>query len=241
MKKFTLAALSLLLLASVGAAGEEKDCFIPKGSKSAGIVFSYNDYNIGNETGYDALFSMIQGAKATLDTWKFSFAASYFLKDNMSVGLRLNYDRTSIGIDQADLSLSDVGLSLGNHYHLSHEYSAALTARSYLPIAGSRRFAFFTELALEGGLGQGKTYAINDGRKEGTYFDKYSLSLAFSPGISAFVMKNIALEFSLDLMSLDWTNTVQVANRVDYSSSNNFGIHYNIDLLSSRIALVMYF
>ena len=54
-------------------------------------------------------------------------------------------------------------------------------------------------------------------------------------------MKNIALEFSLDLMSLDWTNTVQVANRVDYSSSNNFGIHYNIDLLSSRIALVMYF
>ena len=90
-------------------------------------------------------------------------------------------------------------------------------------------------------MGQGKTYAINDGRKEGTYFDKYSLSLAFSPGISAFVMKNIALEFSLDLMSLDWTNTVQVANRVDYSSSNNFGIHYNIDLLSSRIALVMYF
>ena len=159
----------------------------------------------------------------------------------MSVGLRLNYDRTSIGIDQADLSLSDVGLSLGNHYHLSHEYSAAVTARSYLPIAGSRRFAFFTELALEGGLGQGKTYAINDGRKEGTYYDQYSLSLAVSPGISAFVMKNIAVELSLDLMSLDWTNTVQVANRVDYSSSNNFGIHYNIDLLSSRIALVMYF
>ena len=108
MRKFTLAALSLLLLASVGAAGEEKDCFIPKGSKSAGIVFSYNDYNIGNETGYDALFSMIQGAKATLDTWKFSFAASSFLTSPMSFSLRRPSDRTSLSISPPDLPPADV-------------------------------------------------------------------------------------------------------------------------------------
>ena len=209
MRKLTLVAAALMLSAALATAEEKDNCFIPKGSKSAGLVFSYNDYNIGNETGYDALFSMIQGAKASLDTWKFSIAGSYFVRDNMSLGLRLNYNRTSIGIDE--------------------------------PIAGSRRFAFFTELALEGGVGQGKTYAMNEGRKEGTYYDKFSLSLAFSPGISAFVMKNIAMELSIDLMSLDWTNTVQVANQVDYSTSNNFGIHYNIDLLSTRLALVMYF
>ena len=241
MRKLTLAAAVLMLTASLAAAGEKNTTFIPKGTKSAGLVFSYNDYNIGNETGYDALFSLIQGAKASLDTWKFSIAGSYFLKDNMSLGLKLNYNRTSIGIDQADFAISDMGLSLGNHYHLSHEYTAEIAIRNYMPIAGSRRFAFFTELGLEGGYGQGKTYAVNDGRKEGTYFDKYSLSLVFAPGISAFVMKNIALEFSLDLMSLDWSNTVQVANQVESSTSNNFGIHYNIDLLSSNLAVVMYF
>ena len=241
MRKLTLVAAALMLTAALATAEEKDNCFIPKGSKSAGLVFSYNDYNIGNETGYDALFSMIQGAKASLDTWKFSIAGSYFVRDNMSLGLRLNYSRTSIGIDEADIAFSDMGLSLGNHYHIDHEYTAAITGRSYIPIAGSRRFAFFTELALEGGVGQGKTYAMNEGRKEGTYYDKFSLSLAFSPGISAFVMKNIAMELSIDLMSLDWTNTVQVANQVDYSTSNNFGIHYNIDLLSTRLALVMYF
>lgn len=231
-----------LLLAPIAAAGEENEsCFIPKGTKSAGLVFSYNDYNIGSETGYDALFSMIQGAIGSLDTWKFAASGSYFVKDDMSIGLRLNYNRTSIGIDQADIALSDVGISLGNHYHIGHEYTVALTGRYYMPIAGSKRFAFFSELNLEGGYGQGKTYSINEGRKEGVYYDEYSLSLAVAPGVSAFVMKNIALELSLDLMSLDWTNIHQVANQVDYSNSNSFGIHYNIDLLSTKLALVLYF
>lgn len=242
MRKPILAAAILLLFASIAAAGEEKSsCFIPKGTKSAGIVFSYNDYNIGNETGYDALFSLIQGAQGSLDTWKFAASGSYFIRDDMSVGLRLNYNRTSIGIDQANIALSDMGLSLGNHYHLGHEYSLALTGRYYMPIAGSRHFAFFSEINLEGGYGQGKTYSINEGRKEGVYYDQYSLSLAVAPGISAYVMKNIALELSLDIMSLDWTNTHQVANQVEYGNSNSFGIHYNIDLLSTKLALILYF
>lgn len=241
MRKFTLAAAIFLLFASIAAAGEESRCFIPKGTKSAGLVFSYNDYNIGSETGYDALLSLIQGAKGSLDTWKFKAAGSYFFKDNMSVGVRLGYDRTSIGIDQASIGTADLGLSLGNHYHIGHEYTLALTGRYYMPIANSRRFAFFTELGLEGGYGQGKTYSINEGRKEGTYYDRYAMSLAVSPGICAFVMKNIAVELSLDIMSLDWTNTHQIANQVDYSNSNSFGIHYNLDLLSTNLALVLYF
>lgn len=244
MQKYILSFSLIFLSISPLFANEEETlvCIHPKGTKSVGMSFSYNGYVMGSDRGYDTLLSLVQDAQGSMDFWRFSFRGAYFLKDNLSLGLKFNYKRNELGLDQATLVVSDYELSLGNKYNFSHSYSATIEGRYYFPIDKNKRFSFFSELGLEGGFGQGKTYSItSDELKNGTYYDKYSLSLAFSPGVSAILMKNVAVEVNLDILSLDWSNITQVVNQVDTSQSSTVGINYKINLLSTQLAMVLYF
>lgn len=243
MRRLPLIAISLLLsaFAAQGNDGDKSSCYIPKGTRGAGLSFSYNDYSIGDNAGYNALFSMIEDIKAASLSWSFSAMGTYFIKDDISVGLRLNYDRTSIDLESANLSLADLGLSLGNHYHLDHQYTLALATRYYTPLGRSGKLAYFTELRAKGGFAQGKTYMLNEGRKEGTFQTKYSAGIYAVPGVSLKVSDNVAVEACLEILGLDWQKTVQLTNQVDRSVMTEFGINYKVNLLSTELGIVLYF
>ena len=245
MKKLLTLAISIFIVASGAFAAEsveeQHSAFFPKGTKSSGLNVSYNSYNIGNETGYNALFSLITGMKGGLERWKFGINGSYFLKDDFSLGLRFKYGRNSLSLDSGNLNFSDVGISLGNYYYVGQEYSLDIFTRAYIPIFGSKTVAFFGEMGLRGGIGQSKTYSLDDGLKHGAFQTKYSASIFAAPGVTFRVTNGVALEFSVEVFSIDWQNTVQIINQVDHSNYNSFGLNFNIDVLSANLALCMYF
>lgn len=243
IRKFTLLLLGALASVTAFATeeNEEPAVFLTKGTKSASLVFSYDDYNIGNETGFDAFFSLLQGMKASLDTWKFSIGGSYFIKDDFSIGLKIGYNRSTFGVDDASINLSELGLSLANNYYLGHTYTGSISGKYYNSIARSKRFAFFSELRATVAYGQNKTYTIDEGLKHGNYQEKFSAALSVVPGVCIMVMPNVAVELGLEVMGLEWTNTVQTTNQVDASTFNSFGIHYSLDLLSTELGVVLYF
>ena len=257
-KKLLTMVLALALFSSAGihakdttavkpfdrGIGRPSSCFIPKGSIGAGVSLSYNNYSLGNlagDSGYSMLFSLIQNVHGNMTSFSISPYASYFFADNLSVGLRFDYERSSLGLDNLDVALMDeMSLSLQGFHHFRHNYTGSVTLRAYIPFASSKRFAMFTEVRATGGYGQGKTYKVEDGAKFGTYQDIYTAELGLVPGIMAFLTDEVAFEVSVGLLGFNYQKVSQVTNQVERSQMENSGINFRVNLLSIGFGLSFY-
>ena len=107
--------------------------FIPKGTIGTGVAFSYNEYNIGkasDDVGYQMLFSMLQGMKGNFMNWSVAPHISYFVADNISIGARFDYSRTSANLANASLAVSDdLALNVSDFNYFKHSYMG-----SHLPL-----------------------------------------------------------------------------------------------------------
>lgn len=224
--------------------GISTSTFIPKGTVATGVTFSYHDYNLGqgaDDAGYSALMSLIGDVHGTMQSWGAAPWLSYFVADNFSVGVRFDYDRSELGLGNANISLGDLAnFSLSDYHFLRQSYTGSITGRYYIPFADSKRFAMFAELRAVGGYGQSETYKVTDGLKFGTYQDIYKLELGFVPGLCAFVTDNVAVEVSVGLLSLNYNMTVQTTNQVDKSVMENYGANFKINPLSVGLGLSFY-
>lgn len=259
MKKilvFVAAALftSAALYAGTAEEGEKKpfdrgigistSTFIPKGTVGAGVAFSYNNYMVGNgadDSGFSALMSLIGGVHGDLFTFGVAPWVSYFVMDNLSVGVRFDYDRTSLGLGNAAISLGDLmDFSISDFHFLKQSYTGAVTGRYYVPIGNSKRFGMFAELRAIGGYGQSETYKIDGEDKFGTYQDIYMFELGLVPGITVFVTDEVSVELSIGLMGFDYTKREQVTNQVEHSVMENSGANFKINPLALGLGLSFY-
>lgn len=258
MKKFFLTILlsSSTFVAFAGSGNEEicepfdrgigKDntCFIPKGSVGCGLSVSYNNYSIGNasdDAGYKMLYSLIDGMHASLNSFGISPYVTYFFANNLSVGLRFDYEKSGFNLGNLDLALSDdLAFSIKDLNYLRQGYSGAIALRNYMPIAGSRRFAIFAEVSASGTYAQSESYRHEDGNKFGTYQDIYKLSLGIVPGVVCFMTNEAALEVSVGVLGFDYQKTVQTTNQVEKSVMENSNANFKINLLSIKIGMSFY-
>jgi len=218
--------------------------FIPKGTVGAGITFSYNDYNLGQgagDAGYTALLSLIGDVHGNLQTWGVAPWVSYFVADNLSVGVRFDYTRSSFGLGNAAISLGDLAnFSISDFHYLKQGYTGAITGRYYIPFGNSKRFAMFTEVRALGGYGQSETYKNEEGEKYGTYQDIYKFELGLVPGLSVFVTNEVAVEVSVGIMGFNYNKTVQTTNQVDKSVMESSGANCKINPLSIGLGMSFY-
>ena len=224
--------------------GRSKSVYIPKGTIGAGVSFSYNNYSIGNaaaDAGYSMLFNLLGDIHGNLLSFGISPYASYFIADNLSVGARFDYDRSSMGLNNLSLSLSDeLGFSVKDFNYFKQTYTGALTLRTYLPFANSKRFAMFTEIRATGGYGQAESYKLDEGDKFGTYQDIYSFELGLVPGLCAFVTNEVALEVAVGLLGFNYQKVAQHTNQVDYSEMERSGANFKLNIFSISFGLSFY-
>ena len=224
--------------------GVSKSVFIPKGSIGAGVSFSYNNYSIGNgaaDAGYSMLFNLLGNIHGNMLSFGVSPYVSYFIADNLSVGVRFDYDRSNMGLGNLDLSFGDaLSLNISDFNYFRHTYTGAITLRNYLPFAQSKRFGMFTELRAMGGYGQAESYKIDDGDKFGTYQDIYNFDIGLVPGLCAFITNEVALEVSIGLLGFNYQKVVQVTNQVDKSEMENSGANFKLNIFSISFGLSFY-
>ena len=219
--------------------------FVPKGTVSAGINFSYNTVELGNsadDNGYSMLFGLLGGLHGSMYTFGVAPQVAYFIADNLSLGIRFGYNRSYLGIGNAQLSVSDdIGFGIQNYNVFNHKFNGALTLRYYMPLAQSKRFGVFVEARANGGYGQSKTWKDVDGNKYGTYAETRSASLNFIPGICIFATDNVAVEVAIGMLGLEYTKTDQYRNQVEHSSMNTSGANFRINPLSIELGACIYF
>lgn len=255
MKRFTIfSILCLLLPVSLQAKGDREytpfdrgidapnSLFIPKGTFSGGITFSFNSFDVGNaESGFSLLAPVVTGLNGSLNTFGVAPSISWFFADNLSAGLRFDYSKTGVNLGNLDLALNDdLGISLSDWGYLRQSYRGALTLRNYMPIERSRRFALFVEARLSGSYAQSMNWRMEDGLKHGTYQDIYKAALDLVPGVCVFIMNSVSFEVQIGVMGVNWQKVDQTENQVKHSTMKSNGANFNINLLSIGFGVQFY-
>lgn len=250
-------ALALLVSASVSASenevsegafdrgvGKMNTVFIPKGYIGGGLTFSYKTFDMGNgsdDVGYSMLFSLLSDLNGELYTLGVSPSFSYFVADNLAVGARFDYDRTSLNLGNLGLSLGDLAsMSIHDYHMLKNAYSGAVAMRYYMPIAGSKRIAMFGEVRLGFEVGQSVSYKVEDGRNLGTFQDIYGGGLNVVPGLCVFATNEICVEVAVGVLGIDYQYIRQQTNLVEESVMQQSGANFKINPLSISLGMSFY-
>lgn len=224
--------------------GKMNSVFIPKGYMGGGLTFSYNTYNLGqsaNDVGYSMLFSLLSGIQGEMSTVGVSPSVSYFVMDNLSVGVRFDYNRTSLDVGNLGLSLGDLAsISIQDYHLLKNMYSSAVAARYYMPIANSKRIAMFGELRLGFDVGQSVAYQAKGGNNFGTFQTIYGGGINVVPGLCVFATNEICVEVAVGVLGINYQYVKQESNLVDTSVMHQSGANFKINPLSISLGMSFY-
>lgn len=224
--------------------GKANSLFIPKGTIGGGLSVAYSNYQIGqgaDDAGYKMLFSLIDNLSGNLQSFGIAPYISYFIKDNVALGLRFDYDKSGFNINAVDLSLGDLmTLNISDMNYLKQSYSGSVTLRNYMPIANSKRFAMFAELRATGAYAQAQSYEYQDDKKYGTYQDIYNGALSVVPGLCCFVTNEAALEVSVGVLGFSYQKTVQTTNQVEVSQMIQNNASFKINPLSINMGISIF-
>lgn len=224
--------------------GKANSLFIPKGTLGGGLSVSYANYQLGNGTddaGYKMLFSLLDNVHGGMQSFGVAPYLSYFIKDNLALGLRFDYDKSGFDLEGLDLALGDLmTLNITDMNYLKQSYSGSITLRNYMPIANSKRFAMFAELRATGAYAQSESYKVEEDKKLGTYQDIYKASLSVVPGLCCFVTNEAALEVSVGVLGFTHQKTVQKTNQLEVSQMIQNNASFKINLFSINMGISIF-
>lgn len=210
--------------------------FLKKGTWMAGGSAAYSQHI---NDGYN--FTIINDINSTGYDISVNPMALYLFRDNMGVGFRFSYDRSMLDVATADLSVSDITMSVNECYQIQHKYSAHAVYRTYIPLAGAKRIAMFADLLLGGSYKQGKAFNASGAFADGTYTQAYALEIAVDPGIVAFLTERLALEVNVGVFGINYSWNTQVHNQVDNGYTDSISAGFMVNLLSLGVGLSYYF
>lgn len=218
--------------------------FIPKGTIGSGFTFSYNVYDVGkaaNESGYSIISPLLGDIRGDYKGVSISPNVVYFIKDNVCVGVRFDYSKMGLSLDNANISLSEsLKFSIADFGYERQSYLGSLIIRNYMPIEQSKRFALFMEGRLTGGYAQSKNFKIEEGLRHGTYQDIYKGSINLVPGICAFITNAVSFEVQIGMMGINYQMVKQTTNKVEKSRMSSSGANFNINLFSISLGTSFY-
>lgn len=209
--------------------------FIEKGTISAGLSFGFDSWETAGENGFE-LLGIVQGLEGFVKQTDIAAQGAYFIKDNVSLGLKVGYVDTRVSIDSTTIA----ELAIPDRHINRQTINGALTCRGYIPLFDGSIVAMFCEGRLSGSIGYYKSYKVTDNGKEGDYNDIWSASAGLYPGISVFATHDLAFELSLPLLEggVRWIR--QEGTHTDGTAQRAF-IKFKPGLVGLRMGLVYHF
>jgi len=235
-----LAASAAPLSAIDRGLGNPNSVYIPKGTVAVSLTGGYNNWQA---TGEDLdkgviLAGLIDEVNGQIYNIKAAAGASWFIADNLSLGLRFGFKHQELDVNNLQL-LSLVNL---NNKHLRREtYSGQLALRNYMPLFNSKIFALFFEGRVSGSFGYGKNYAETARGKEGRYSDLYTVTAGLYPGISVFATDRISFELSLPMIEGGFEWDKQIKGQAHDSALSRRFLQFKPGLTGITAGVVLHF
>jgi hypothetical protein len=277
MKKLLLLALVLLPLSAFAQTKNPIDkalsrfidpnnpdysAFLAKGGRAIGIGGSYRLFNVDGENPGDgyAILSILNIGEGKLQTWNVSPSFSWFVANDTSLGVRLNYSGyrvdTNIKLDFRDvLGMEDemFNVQISNRHMLHHKVGASFTARRYKSLFGSKMLGVFAEGRFFTNYGATISHPVP---KEGQEIKKVrisgtlSIGLEIAAGAAVKLKDNSVFTLSIPIVGVDWKHShqnkywdVKDAESEKASGSakmDRFTFSRNIDAMGIQVGYVRY-
>lgn len=208
--------------------------FIPKGDWVFGLNASYGEFNADDVEVLSILKNLDFGGKI----YSIKPSASYFFKNNQSIGLRLNFTNGEARIDNLAIDFDeDLNFSINNVSYSAKSYGASIFYRNYIGLSNLKRFAIFneTELSYSGGSSSFKRYY--NGVLSDTHTTINEAKLSFSPGVCVFIHEYVSFNVSFGVLGLYFRNEDQKTNGIDEGSRFSSGANFKFNLFNINFGL----
>lgn len=283
MKKLYCFILAILPLA---AFAEEKDgildrfndpvkghsVFISQGHWSWGISGGYRSFEAGGDSAGDgfSILSVLNIGNGYLRMYNASPSFSYFVADDLSLGLSLDYSGYSVDTDlrldfrnmidinnliddledpQAQEQIKDMtdilNVRVSGRHMVRNAWGGSFKLRKYLSFFGSKTFAVFGEARLYGSYANIESCPIDASgvyqMNKGRTSNVWNAGLKLAGGLCVKLRDNSAVTFSIPLVGANYQYTHQhKQNTLNDAHMSSFSISRDLDYVALQIGYVHY-
>lgn len=210
--------------------------FIPKGMWQIGITAAYGKFDTEDLEVLDLLSDIdLSGSAFSIKPY-----FSYFIRNNMSVGMRLAYTTGKANVDSFQVDIDeDMNFNLKDIMYKSETYSAAITFNQYFGIARRGRFGVFNEVELAFGSGSSDFRRPYNGVPKLTHTTTTQASLNFSPGLCVFIMDQVSFNVSFGVFGFSLKNEKQTVDGEDMGSRFTSGANFRFNIFNINFGIAV--
>ncbi len=207
------------------------DVRLGKGTFLAGATLGLNLRNTGNQ---DQLIRKVD--VEDLVDFSVRLNGAYAIKNEVFIGLGLEYGQTS---RKGDYINSDDG-SLSDVQFFQTSFSVRPFVKNHLPLDQIGRFNLINQTELIVELDQSITETTTNRVVTRQLSSSQVYGLGLRPGIMVFIVKNFAVEASVNLAGISFSNST--IKRTDFPDEvvRNASIDFKIDLLKLNLGFLIY-
>ncbi|MDE6548406.1 MAG: hypothetical protein K2L22_05360 [Muribaculaceae bacterium] len=201
----------------------------PKGVWHISLTANYGELS----TDDSEFLSLIQDVDLKGKIYSVKPSVSYFLRNNLCVGLRLAFTKGEMGINSFKVDIDeDMSFDLHDIKYNSDSYAAAVFIQQYFGLSRRGRFAVFNEAEVSVGTGSSHFIRPFDGVIRDTRTKTQSFNINYSPGVSIMMMKNAAFNLSFGIFGFHLKDEKQWENGEEAGSRFTSGINFRFNLFN---------
>lgn len=211
--------------------------FLPKGRWGFGLTASYGEISTDNLEIFDLLNDIDLGGHI----FSIKPFLEYTISNNISVGLRFGYTSGKGNVDSFKVDVDeDMNFNLHDIMYRNESYTAAVLFRQYIGIARRGRFGVFNEVELAFSSGNSDFQRPYAGELRTTHTTYMKAGLNFSPGVSVFMMKNVAFNLSFGVFGFYLKNERQMENGIEIGNRTTSGANFRFNLFNINFGIAVH-
>lgn len=212
--------------------------FIPRGQWTFGVTASYGEFSTSDLEMLDLLSDIDLGGHI----FSINPYVAYFVKPNVSVGLKFGYNSAKGRIDSFLVDIDeDMNFDLHDIMYRNESYSAAITLRQYFGLSRKGRFGVFNEIDLAFSSGNGDFVRPYNGELRNTHTTQMKAELNFSPGVSVFIMENVSFNISFGVFGFHLRNEAQSVDGVPSGNRFTSGANFRFNIFNINFGIAAHF
>lgn len=210
--------------------------YIPKGSWAFGLTASYGALN----TDDIKLLSIFNDIDLGGKMYSINPSMQYFFKHNQSVGLKFDYTRGQLDLNNLSLDISDdMSFDISDIHYSSRSTALSVFYRNFVGLTPGKRFAVFNEVDLGILTGVSHFDRMFGEDPRNTVTQTKQISLNFSPGLSVFMQDNMACTVSFGVFGLKLRSEDQQTNGVDEGRRVSSGANFRFNIFNIAFGMMV--
>lgn len=208
--------------------------FIPQGTWKVGLTVSYGEFSTSNMQ----MMDLISDVNVGVNSFNIKPYLSYFIRNNIALGVRMGYTRTRGSIDSFKVDIDeDMSFDLHDIGYRAESYGAAVMVQQYMGLTRRGRFGVYNEAELSFSSGNSDFDRPYNGVLRRTHSTNMEARLTFSPGVCVFIMENVSFNVSFGVFGFYLRNEKQNVDGEPMGHRFSSGANFRINLFNLAFGL----